>query len=127
MPTTNQGARRADELRAISDAISRITRDGTGRGPVHARAIRDDDAVVVLLSGGLTKGEQSLVDDGRPDAVLALRREFQDLLRPEYVAAVEEITGRRVVTFMSTNTTMPDHAAEIFLLGDALEPAPDAG
>lgn len=104
--------------RAIADAIVRLTREGTGRGPVRARVILDGDAVVVLLHDTLTKVEQTLVDHGRIEEVLALRRAFQEILRPDYCAAVEEITGREVLTFMSTNHAGPDHAAEIFLLGD---------
>ena len=82
--------------------------------------IIDGEAVVVLMHDTLTKAEQSLVDGGRVAEVLALRRAFQDLLRPAYIEAVEHATGRKVQTFMSTNHADPDHAAEIFLLDGPL-------
>jgi len=102
--------------REITDAIVRLTRDAVGRGPVSARVIIDGEAVVVLMHDTLTRAEQTLVDGGRVAEVLAMRRAFQDLLRPAYTAAVEQATGRKVQTFMSTNHAEPDHAAEIFLL-----------
>jgi uncharacterized protein YbcI len=109
-------ARGNSTSRQIADAIVRITREGTGRGPVKARVVMDDDAVIVLLHDVLTKGEQALIDSGRTAVVLALRSAIQDMLRPAYSAEVERITGRRVSTFLSTNHADPDRAAEIFLL-----------
>lgn len=107
---------RSHVAREITDAVVRLTREAAGRGPVRARVIIDDDAIIVLLHDTLTKAEQTLVDNGHTDEVLALRRAFQDVLRPAYSAAVEQATGRKVQTFMSTNHADPDHAAEIFLL-----------
>jgi uncharacterized protein YbcI len=47
-------------------------------------------------------------------------------MRPEFTKAVEEITGRTVIAFMSQVHLDPDLAAEIFVLspedGDAVEP-----
>lgn len=115
-PDVRGGPSRGRMAREITDAIVRITREAVGRGPVNARVIVDGDAIVVLMHDTLTKAEQTLVDGGRVAEVLALRRAFQDLLRPDYTEAVERITGRTVETFMSTNHAAPDHAAEIFLL-----------
>lgn len=58
----------------IVDAIERLTQERAGRGPVRARAIVDGDAVVVLMHETLTKAEQTLVDGGHEEEVLALRR-----------------------------------------------------
>ena len=59
----------------------------------------------------------------REHSVLDVRRRYQSLMREDASKAIEDITGRRVVTFMSDNATDPDLAAEIFLL----EGAPAAG
>jgi uncharacterized protein YbcI len=107
--------------REIADALVRLTRQATGRGPVSARVIVDGDAVVVLMHDTMTKAEQTLVDHGRTEEVLALRRAFQDVMRPAFSAEVERVTGRTVRTFMSSNHAAPDHAAEIFLLGGPLQ------
>jgi uncharacterized protein YbcI len=110
--------RHGSTTREIADAVVRLTRQATGRGPVSARVIQDDDAIVVLMHDTMTKAEQTLVDNGRSDEVLALRRAIQDVMRPDLSAEVERITGRNVKTFMSSNHAAPDYAAEIFLMGD---------
>jgi len=102
--------------RQIADAMVRLHRRSTGRGPVRVRVIMERDAVVVLLHDVLTKAEQNLVSAGRTEEVLAFRRAAQDLLRPAFVVELQEATGRQVETFMSTNSVEPDHSAEIFLL-----------
>lgn len=102
--------------RRIADAVVRLTREHTGRGPVTARVILDGDAVVVLLHDVLSKGEQSLVEHGHVDEVLALRDAYQEVLRPSVVAEVERLMGRTVDTFMSTAHADPDRSATIFLL-----------
>lgn len=105
----------------IADAITRIVRRLSGRGPVSCRVIVDGDVVVALLHETLTKGETTLIENGHEEEVQDFRRAFQQVARPSFVDAVERITGRRVETFMSTNHAVPDRAAEIFLLGDPVE------
>jgi len=53
---------------------------------------------------------------GNDDAVLRLRRAFQDAMSDDLIAAVERLTQRSVHAFMSANHTEPDAAAEIFIL-----------
>lgn len=105
----------------ISDAIVRTIREQTGRGPVSCRVTMDGDAVFAVLHETLTKGEQTLLENGHTEEVLALRRAFQDVARPVFIADVERVTGRRVETFMSTNHTTPDRACEVFLLDGPLD------
>jgi len=71
--------------------------------------------VLVILRDTLTAGEHTLVEADRSDLVLETRRAYQ-AMRPEAIAMVEELTGRRVVGFMSDNHIDPDLAAEVFVL-----------
>jgi uncharacterized protein YbcI len=105
---------------AISNLVVRITREYTGRGPTQARTYMQDDLITVVLRETLTKGELRLVDNGRADHVRATRRYFQDAMREELVAGIEELTGRRVIAFLSDNHFDPDLAVELLLL----EPRP---
>jgi uncharacterized protein YbcI len=107
---------------AISNLIVGLLRDYTGRGPTRARTTIRDNVVLVMLEHTLTKGEQSLVAKGRSDTVLEIRHEFQNAMREESTSKVAELTGRRVVAFLSANHIDPDLGAEIFLLdGPPLE------
>ncbi len=101
---------------AISNAIVKLLRENTGRGPTKARTTIRDNVVVVMLEQTLTKGEQNLVRKGRADKVIEIRHEFQEAMREESSAIIGELTGRTVIAFMSANHLQPDMAAEIFVL-----------
>jgi len=101
---------------AISNALVHIQREYVGRGPTKARTSIRDDAVLVILRDTLTKAERSLIDAGNADQVLQMRHSFQRAMREEMVAAVEQITGRTVIAFMSDNHIDPDLASEVFVL-----------
>jgi uncharacterized protein YbcI len=88
----------------------------TGRGPTKARAHVDRDVVTVLLHDAMTKSERHLVSGGHAAAVLQTRSVIQELMRPELVAFVEDLMGRRVMAFMSANHIDPDMAVETFVL-----------
>ena len=75
--------------------------------------------MTVVLRDTLTKGERSLVRDGRESLVLEMRKAFQNTMREDLVAGVEAIIGRQVVAFMSDNHIDPDFAVESFVLAPA--------
>ena len=104
---------------AISNTVVRLLRENTGRGPTKARTSIRDNVVVVMLEQTLTKGEQNLMSRGRVEKVIEIRHEFQEAMRDECVAQIAELTGRRVVAFMSANHVEPDLGAEIFVLDGA--------
>lgn len=101
---------------AISNLVVRLMSEYTGRGPTRARTYIQDDLVAVLLAETLTKGERSLVGAGQGDRILSMRKAFQNVMRDDLVAGVEEITGRRVIAFFSDNHLEPDMALEAFVL-----------
>ena len=74
----------------------------------------------MLLHDSMTHGEQTLAQAGKEAEVLQIRRTFQETMRPSLVEAVEGLTERTVVTFMSANAIDPDAAAEIFVLDRAV-------
>ena len=100
----------------LSNAIVGLLREYTGRGPTRARTTIRDNVVVIMLEQTLTKGEQVLVDKGRGENVLALRREYQEAMREEGSARIAALTGRNVLAMMSANHLDPDLGAEIFVL-----------
>jgi uncharacterized protein YbcI len=100
----------------ISNAVVKLLADCTGRGPTKARTTLDRDLVMVVLQDTLSKGEQFLVDNEQGEQVLEMRRSYQTAMEVDCRAAVERLTGRTVVAFMSTNHIAPDVAAEIFIL-----------
>lgn len=103
----------------ISNMVVQVLRTYTGRGPTKAWTSMDTDLVVVVLHDTLTKGERSLVADGRAQLVRDMRKAYQDTMGAELTAGVEEITGRNVVAFLSDNHIDPDIAIETFVLRPA--------
>jgi uncharacterized protein YbcI len=82
---------------AISNLVIRVTREDTGRGPTQARTSMQDDLIAVVLRETLTKGERMLVENDHAHHVRETRRLFQDTMRAEIVAGIQELTGRRVI------------------------------
>jgi uncharacterized protein YbcI len=101
---------------SISNAMVKLMAETTGRGPTQARTTIGRDHVLVLLRDTLTKGERVLAERGFRDDVLYIRRRYQDAMREEATALIEDLVGRRVIGFMSENHLDPDLAAEVFIL-----------
>ena len=101
---------------ALSNAIVALMAEYTGRGATQSRTFVNENLITCVMHDSLTKGERSLVTDGREDAVLEMRRTYQDTMRPELIAIVERLTGRKVSAFMSANHVDPDVAVETFVL-----------
>jgi uncharacterized protein YbcI len=123
MPTSADTHPNGAVAAGISNSVVKILHEYTGRGPTKARTDINPNSVLVLLADTLTKGERVLVDNGQNELVLQARQQFQRLMREDMVAAVEGLTERKVIAFMSENHIDPDMAAEVFVL----EPTSDNG
>jgi len=120
MSTGTAGAPHGGQLAsAISNKVVHVMSEFTGRGPTRARTYLHEDLITVVVQDTLTKGERSLVADGKAEVVMTTRREFQETMRSELVAGVEGRTGRKVIAFFSANHIDPDAAVETFLLAPA--------
>jgi len=107
---------RASRASAIGTAITRLHRQHYGRGATTTRTAFNRDHVVCFLEDIYTPVERTLIDAGEHDAVKHTRQVFQMAMRVQFSEAVEEITGRKVIQFMSQVSFDPDMAAEIFVL-----------
>src|SRR3954469_17291112 len=105
---------------ALANAMVGMKKQYYGRGPTAAKAWILDDYVFVAMEGGLTRNEETLLADGKEDLVRRYRLSFQETMSETTMAAVEEITGRKVLTYHSQIVFGPTRAFEIFLL----EPEP---
>ena len=89
-------------LAAISTRIVAILREHYGRGPMKAKTYALDDIIVVVMRGsGFTPLEQTIMDSGKPDRVIAMREDFQRVMEHRYKQIIRELTGRTVVAFLS--------------------------
>src|SRR3954453_7677050 len=116
MPDEPGGSVRA----ARANAMVGMKKQYYGGGPTAAKAWILDDYVFVAMEGGLTRNEETLLADGKEDVVRSYRLSFQETMGPTTTAAVEEIPGRKVLTYHSQIMFEPTRSFEIFVL----EPAP---
>ena len=101
---------------AISQTVVRALSETTGRGPTKAKTTIGENGVFVVLQDTLTHGERTLSDAGQGKTVLDLRRRWQAIMEADVSLAIEELTGRKVIGFMSDNHIDPDLAVEVFVL-----------
>jgi uncharacterized protein YbcI len=111
-------------LSAISTSIVSMLREFYGRGPMKAKTYALDDIIVCVLRGsGFTAIEKTMMDSGEPDRVVAMREDFQRVMARRYRERIEELTGRKVVAFLSQAHVEPDITLEVFFVDRALDDA----
>jgi uncharacterized protein YbcI len=115
-PLTSEETSRGTTLANISRRLVVLHKEFYGKGPTKARTYVQDDIVLVLMRGGYTRVEETLIRDGRIDAVQRQRDAFQQVMHDRFVAVVEEELGRKVAAFMSNSHHDPDLMAELFVL-----------
>jgi uncharacterized protein YbcI len=106
---------------AISNALVGLKKEFYGKGPVAAKTYFNDDWVFTVLEGGLTRNEETLLQAGEEALVRQVRLRFQEAVTQTICGAVEEIVGRRVLTYHSQVLFDPMRCVEMFLLA----PLPD--
>ena len=95
-------------------------REHYGRGPIKAKTYVLDNLIVCVLTDGFTAIERTMMEGGEPDRVLEMRRDFQRMMKERYSEMIEELTGRKVLAFLSQAHVEPDLTIEIFLMDGPL-------
>jgi uncharacterized protein YbcI len=112
-PGRLQGGRLLSE---ITNRIVGFMREHYGRGPIKAKTYVLDNLIVCVLSDGFTAIERTMMEGGEPDRVLDMRRDFQRMMERRYSEMIAELTGRKVLAFLSQAHVEPDLTIEMFLL-----------
>jgi uncharacterized protein YbcI len=100
----------------ITAAVTGIWAAEFGKGPDRARTYFNDEHVIVVMYGGLLSHEQVLLEAGEGDLVRTVRQRFEQILAPRLTRAVEQATGRRVLTYESQIVYDPTRTFELFVL-----------
>jgi uncharacterized protein YbcI len=101
---------------ALSNAIVALMKEHYGKGPTAAKSFINDEYVFIVLEGGLTRNEETLLGAGQSDIVRDYRLRFQQVVRDEFCGAVERITGRSVLDYHSQIVFDPPRSFEVFVL-----------
>ena len=117
-----------ESLAAVANEIVRLKAQYYGKGPTEAKAYMNDDVLVVVLKGGLTTVERTLLEAGDEALVRQVRLRFQEVMEQNFIDAVQRLTHRRVRTYMSQIVFDPEYTYELFVIGDEDEqPTPNPG
>jgi len=109
-------------LSAISTRIVQMLREFYGRGPMKAKTYALDDIIICVLRGsGFTAIEKTMMDSGEPERVVAMREDFQRIMATRYKGMIEELTGRKVMAFLSQAHVEPDITLEVFFVDRPLD------
>ena len=103
----------------IADCMCEIQADYYGIAPRKAEAhYLPGKLVTVVLRETFTKAEQRLISYGSGEPLREGRERFQRLSEDQFVSVIEQQTGERVATFVSTTHLEDAVAIEVFLLAD---------
>lgn len=112
----------ASQLVQVNRAMVRIYKEQFGRGPERVRTHwAGPDSLICFLENTLTPVERTLTTMNENQRLRDMRMLFQYAAETEFRSAVEEITGRKVIAFVSGIDTRADVASEVFVF--APEPA----
>jgi uncharacterized protein YbcI len=108
----------SDVEQQLAEELHRLHRESYGRGAAEARVYVHDDLVVCLLDElELLPNEEFLLSRGMGEGVIDVRTRYQRAIETTFRAAVERVTGRRTVSFMSMTQLDPNYVVEVFRLG----------
>lgn len=106
-----------EALASVANEIVRLKAQYYGKGPTEAKAFLNDETLVVVLKGGLTTVERTLLQAGDAGLVRQVRLRFQEVMEANFVDAVQRLTGQNVASYMSQIVFDPDYCFEFFVLG----------
>jgi uncharacterized protein YbcI len=102
-------------LTQISNAMVQAQKNFFGRGPSSAKSYMLDDMLIIVMRGGFTTAEETMLEFGQQDMVRSFRQLFENEMTSRLQGMIEELTGRRVVTYQSQILFEPDVVVEMFL------------
>jgi uncharacterized protein YbcI len=108
---------------AISRALVAEMKEFFGKGPESAKSYLVDDLLFVVMRGGITTAEDTMIEAGQHDLVRQFRLQFEEEMRERLTTMIEEIVGRKVVTYQSQILFDPEIAIEIFVFDGPVEGA----
>ena len=76
-----------------------------------------DDLLACVLGGVYTDVEKTMIELQRSTIVQETRNAFQAAMQDKFIGAVERLSGRRVLAFISNHHVGPDIEIELFMLG----------
>jgi uncharacterized protein YbcI len=117
MTASDDGARGEALLAAVTEAMVGFHQRYYHRAPVSAKTLLlGDDLLACVLGGVYTDVEKTMIEIQRSTLVQETRNAFQDAMQDKFINAIETLSGRRVLAFISNHHVGPDIEIELFFL-----------
>jgi uncharacterized protein YbcI len=125
MPAPNASLTGDELLAAVTEAMVAFHERYHHRKPVTAKTLLLGGELLVCVLGGVyTDVEKTMIELQRAPVVHETRSAFQNAVEYKFVAAIERLSGRKVLTFMSDHHVGPDIEIELFMLTPPETPEP---
>ena len=102
-------------LARISNEFVTMLKEYWGLGPVQAKSYMMDDLLLIVTRGGMTTAERTMLDFGQQDLVRSFRQTFENEMTQKLTGKIEELTGRKVLTYQSQVLFDPFIVVELFV------------
>jgi uncharacterized protein YbcI len=117
MPAPHTGLTGDELLGAMTDAMVGFHQRYHHREPVTAKTLLlGNDLLACVLGGVYTDVEKTMIELQRSTIVQETRNAFQDAMQDKFINAVEHLSGRHVLAFVSNHHVGPDIEIELFFL-----------
>jgi uncharacterized protein YbcI len=104
-------------LDAVTDEMIALHQRYHHRAPVTAKTLLlGGDLLACVLGGVYTTVEQTMIELQRSVIVQETRSAFQEAMQHKFIAAVQRLSGREVLAFISNHHVGPDIEIELFIL-----------
>ena len=104
-------------LAAVTTAMVELHQRYHHRKPVTAKSqLMGGDLLVCVMGGVYTDVEKTMIELQRGTIVQETRSAFQTAMQHKFIAAVERLSGRDVLAFISNQHVGPDIEIELFML-----------
>ena len=104
-------------LAAVTDEMVALHRRYHHRAPVTAKTLMlGEDLLACVMGGVYTDVEKTMIELQRSTTVQETRSAFQMAMQHKFIDAVERLSGRGVLAFISNQHVGPDIEIELFML-----------
>lgn len=90
-----------DLLARISNEFVTMQKEFWGLGPLEAKSYMMDDLLLVVMRGGMTRAELTMIDFDQRELVREFRQRFENEMTQNLQGKIERLTGRKVLTYQS--------------------------
>src|SRR4051794_35697269 len=84
-------------LARISTEMVRAQKEFFGKGPTQAKSYFLDDMLLIVMKGGMTTAEKTMMEFDEGDKVRDFRQTFENRMTSRLTDMIEDLTGRKVV------------------------------